>query len=84
MVRAAALLAAPGFSRWYGYLLYRLARRLAVLSGFGLPTPFNRQFRMAAAVSLPGPRSPRVAGDGILTVWSSRAPLGFRLVPGLP
>ena len=29
------------FSRKYGYLLCRLVRRLAVLSGFSSPTPFT-------------------------------------------
>ena len=66
-----------GFSREFGYLRCRLARRLAVLSAFGLPTAFNGEFRLPAAVSLLGRRLARRAGCGILTACASR--LAFRL-----
>ena len=72
------------FSRKYGYLLCRLVRRLAVLSGFSHPTPFNALFRQCAAVSLLGHSSTRKTGSGILTALASRYPVGLRLAPGSP
>ena len=45
---------------------------------------FNQLFRQLADMSLLGPVSPCMAGCGIFTASASRAPLGFRLAPGLP
>ena len=77
-------LRASGFSREHGYLRCRIARGLSVLSAFGLPTAFNGEFRLPAAVSLLGRHIARHAGCGILTASASGAPLGFPLAPGSP
>ena len=69
------------FSCEFDYLRYPVARRLPVLSGFGLPLPFNLLFRLQAAVSLPGLAVPCEDGNGILTVYPSGAPLGSPLGP---
>ena len=75
-----------GFSRELDCLLCRLARGLAVLSGLGLPTPFNALFRQRAAVSLPGHLRSCATGSGLLTACASDSPrrvlLSSRLTPG--
>ena len=45
---------------------------------------FNQLFRQLAMVSLLGHPCACGAGSGIFTAFTSRAPLGFRLVPDLP
>ena len=72
-------LVAGGFSREYGYLRCRIARGLSVLSAFGLPTAFNGEFRLPAAVSLLGRRLARHPGRGILTAFASGVPLRVAL-----
>ena len=84
MVRVPIRLADYGFSCKFGYLRYPVVRRRPVLSGFGIPTPFNLLFRQKAAVSLLGLRNPCMASNGILTVLSSSSPFGCDLVPDLP
>ena len=81
MVRGPPRLSLPGFSREYDYLRCRLVRRLAVLSDFTCATSFNRRFRTTAAVSLLGHQLACGGRAGMLTGFTSRAPLGFRLVP---
>ena len=63
------------------YLLCPRSRSFAVLSGFSLPTPFNRHFRQTAAVSPLGLCFSCMVSAGILTGCPSCAPLGFHLGP---
>ena len=79
-------MAPDGFSRELAYLRCRIARGLSVLSAFGLPTAFNGEFRLPAAVSLLGHRQARQPGRGILTAFASgtasRPTLSTRLTRG--
>ena len=81
-----------GFSWKSAYTHCRIARGLSVLSGSaprmdlpvqGLPTPFNRLFRQAAALSLLRPRFSLSASDGIFTVSSFACALRLLLRPRL-
>ena len=50
----------------------------------GCVPPFNRQFRLTAAVSLPGHSLSCQKCCGILNAYPSGSPLGCPLGPGLP
>jgi hypothetical protein len=66
MVRAAHRCTLDGFSREYDCLRCRLARRLAVLSGLGLPTPLQR--RIPSLRGSATPRSPPRLARGLRNI----------------